>query len=208
MYAYPSHFPDELIDVIASNPKICKYIDIPLQHISDSVLKSMRRGVTSKKTRELIKKLRDRIPGLTLRTTFITGYPNESEEDFKELCRFIKEVKFDRLGVFTFSVEENTSSFILGDPVPEKTKVKRKNTLMKIQRKISLERNGTFLNKDLNVLVESVQGNFYAARSFRDAPEVDGEVLIPYKNKKIKIGEFCKVKVYDHDEYDLFAEPV
>jgi ribosomal protein S12 methylthiotransferase len=144
MYAYPSQFPDELIDVIADNPKVCKYVDIPLQHISDNVLKSMRRGVTAKRTRELIRKLKDRIPGITIRTTFIVGYPNEGEDEFRELCEFVRETEFDRIGTFTFSMEENTSSFILGDPVPETVKQRRKNILMEIQKDISLRINEKF----------------------------------------------------------------
>jgi ribosomal protein S12 methylthiotransferase len=206
MYAYPSKFPDDLIDTIASNPKICKYVDIPLQHISDSVLKSMRRGVTSKRTKELLVKLRERIPGITIRTTFITGYPNESEKDFDELCEFIKEVRFDRLGVFTFSVEENTSSFILGDPVPEKVKLERKNRIMEIQKDISTEINNAFIGKTLKVLIDRIEGDYYISRSYRDAPEVDCEVLIPAKNNHLKIGQFYTVEVNDSNEYDLFAE--
>jgi ribosomal protein S12 methylthiotransferase len=206
MYAYPSKFPDDLIDTIASNPKICKYVDIPLQHISDFVLKSMRRGVTSDRTKELLAKLRERIPGITIRTTFITGYPNESENDFNELCEFIKEVRFDRLGVFTFSVEENTSSFILGDPVPEKVKIERKNRIMEIQKDISAEINNEFIGKTLKVLIDRIEGDYYISRSYRDAPEVDCEVLIPVKNNHLKIGHFYTVEVNDSEEYDLFAE--
>lgn len=206
MYAYPSKFPDDLINTIARNPKICKYVDIPLQHISDSVLKSMRRGVTSNKTRDLLFKLRDKIPGLTLRTTLIAGYPNETEKDFEDLCGFIKEVRFDRLGVFTFSVEENTSSFILGNPVPEKIKLERKNKIMEIQKDISTEINTAFIGKSLKVLVDRIEGDYYVARSYRDAPEVDGEVLIPAKNNKLKTGEFYSVEINDSDEYDLYAE--
>jgi ribosomal protein S12 methylthiotransferase len=205
MYAYPSKFPDDLIEVIKTNPKICKYVDIPLQHISDDVLKSMRRGVTAERTRKLLTKLRTEIPDITIRTTFIVGYPNETEKDFDELCEFIKEIKFDRVGTFTFSVEENTSSFILGDPVSEEEKERRKNVLMEIQKEISLERNETFLNKKLKVLVESVEGDFYVGRSYRDAPEVDGEILINKKNNKIKIGNFYDVEINDYDEYDLFG---
>ena len=156
MYAYPSQFPDDVIEEIKSNPKICKYLDIPLQHISDDVLKSMRRGVTAERTKALIDKLRRKIPDLTIRTTFIVGYPNETENDFNELCDFIKEVKFDRIGTFTFSVEENTSSFILGDPVPEKEKERRKNLLMEIQKEISLEKNEKFVGKQLKVLIDPV----------------------------------------------------
>jgi len=206
MYTYPTNFPDDLIEEIAVNPKICKYVDIPLQHISDSVLKSMRRGVTSKRIRDLIIKLRKRIPEITIRTTFITGYPNESEENFEELYDFIKETRFDRLGVFTFSVEENTTSYILGDPVTEKVKNKRKNKLMELQSTISGEINKDFIGKTLKVLVDRIEGEYYVARSYRDAPEVDGEILIPVGKNKIKTGKFCNVKVNDSDEYDLYAE--
>ncbi len=206
MYAYPSHFQEDVIDVIARNPKICKYIDIPLQHISDQVLKSMRRGVTSARTKELLYKLRERIPGVTIRTTFIVGYPNESDENFNELCEFVKEVRFDRFGVFTFSVEENTSSFILGDPVPEEVKNSRRDTLMEIQKNISLEKNSEYVGKTLDVLVESVEGDFYIGRSYRDAPEVDGEILIPKEEDVLNLGEFYSAEVYDYSEYDLFAK--
>ncbi|MFO7447044.1 MAG: 30S ribosomal protein S12 methylthiotransferase RimO [Ignavibacteriaceae bacterium] len=208
MYAYPSKFPADLIDVIRENPKVCKYVDIPLQHISDDVLKSMRRGVTSKRTRELLTTLRDKIPGITIRTTFIVGYPNETEKDFNELCEFVKEIKFDRFGVFTFSVEENTSSYILGDPVPEKVKQKRKDILMEIQKDISSEINRNFIGKSLQVLAERVEGDYYIARSYRDAPEVDGEILIPVKQNNLISGNFYNVEVYDSDEYDLYAKPV
>ncbi|HMN23206.1 MAG: 30S ribosomal protein S12 methylthiotransferase RimO [Ignavibacteriaceae bacterium] len=205
MYAYPSKFPDELIEEIKTNPKVCKYVDIPLQHISDDVLRSMRRGVTAERTRKLLQKLRSEIPDITIRTTFIVGYPNESEKDFEELCNFIKEIKFDRVGTFTFSVEENTSSFILGDPVSEKEKERRKNVLMEIQKEISLEKNESFIGKNLKVLIESIEGNFFVGRSYRDAPEVDGEILIDKNNNKIKIGSFYDVVIFDYDEYDLFG---
>lgn len=205
MYAYPSNFPDDVIQEIKLNPKICKYIDIPLQHISDDVLKSMRRGVTAKRTKELIKKFRAEIPEITLRTTFIVGYPNETEKDFDELCEFIKEAEFDRVGTFTFSVEENTSSFILGDPISEDEKERRRNALMEIQKDISYQKNKSFLGKKLKVLVDSIDGDFYIGRSYRDAPEVDGEILINKKNNKINIGEFYDVLINDFDEYDLYG---
>ena len=206
MYAYPSKFPDELIEEIKTNPKVCKYVDIPLQHISDDVLKSMRRGVTAERTRELLKKLRSEIPDITIRTTFIVGYPNESQKDFEQLCDFVREQKFDRIGTFTFSVEENTSSFILGDPVSEEEKELRKNTLMEIQKDISLSINETFVGKTLKVLIDSIEGEYFVGRSYRDAPEVDGEILISKKNKKIKIGSIYDVVINDFDEYDLFGE--
>jgi ribosomal protein S12 methylthiotransferase len=206
MYAYPTKFADDLIEEIKTNPKVCKYVDIPLQHISNDVLKSMRRGVTAERTKELLIKLRKEIPGITIRTTFIVGYPNETEKDFNELCDFISEIKFDRIGTFTFSVEENTSSFILGDPVSEEEKERRKNVLMEIQKDISLSINETFVGKTLKVLIDSVEGEYFVGRSYRDAPEVDGEILISKENKKIKIGNFYDVVINDFDEYDLFGE--
>ena len=207
MYAYPSHFPDDVIEVIANNPKILKYVDIPLQHISDDVLKSMRRGVTSKQTYNLLYKLRKTIPDITLRTTFIVGYPNETEKDFEQLVDFVKEIKFDRVGTFTFSVEENTSSFILGDPISREEKERRKETLMEVQSQISLEKNQSFVGKTLKVLLESKESEYYVGRSFRDAPEVDGEVLFK-SDKKLKSGNFYDVKITDYDEYDLFGEVI
>lgn len=205
MYAYPSHFPDELIKEIKTNPKVLKYIDIPLQHISDDVLRSMRRGVTAERTKALLNKLRTEIPDVTIRTTFITGYPNETEKDFTELCDFVRKEKFDRIGVFTFSVEENTASFILGDPVSEEEKENRKSILMEIQKEISLEKNEAFVGKKLKVLIDSIEGGFYIGRSYRDAPEVDGEVLIPVKDNKLEIGNFYDIVINDCDEYDLYG---
>jgi ribosomal protein S12 methylthiotransferase len=208
MYAYPSKFPEDLIEVIADNKKICKYLDIPLQHISDNVLKSMRRGITSKRTKDLLFKLKTKIPDLTLRTTFITGYPNESEKDFEDLCEFVREIKFDRVGVFTFSEEENTASYLLGDPIPDEIKEERKNILMEIQKEISLEINNKMVGKKLDVLIENRENDFYAGRSYRDAPEVDGEVLIPEDGKEIKAGNFYSAEIYDCNEYDLFGRIV
>jgi ribosomal protein S12 methylthiotransferase len=208
MYAYPSRFPTDVIEEIAKNEKICNYLDIPLQHISDNVLSSMRRGVTAAQTKKLLKLLRSRIPGLTLRTTLITGYPNETENDFKILCDFVKETQFDRIGTFTFSVEDNTSSYILGDLVSQNVKEERRDILMEIQKDISREINSTFVGKKLKVLLEGEEGDFFVGRSYRDAPEVDGEVLIPKKNDKFTTGNFYQVQVYDYNEYDLFADAI
>jgi len=206
MYAYPSHFPIKVIKEIEENKKVCNYIDIPLQHISDNVLKSMRRGVTSDKIKELVNEFKMKIPDVVLRTTFIVGYPNETEDDFNLLCNYIEETKFDRIGVFTFSVEENTASFILGDPVPEKVKQDRKNILMEIQKNISYDKNKTLVGKELKVLIERKEGEFYIGRSYRDAPEVDGEVLIPVNIKGVKFGNFYETSIYDCNEYDLFGQ--
>ena len=206
MYAYPSKFPDTLIDEIASNPKVCKYVDIPLQHISDSVLKSMRRGTTAKRTKELLYKLRENVPDLALRTTFIVGYPNETEKDFKELCDFVSEIKFDHMGIFTYSVEENTASFVLGNPVNDELKEERKNILMEMQKEISLEKNKNLVGKKINVLLENKENNYYTGRSYRDAPEIDGEILIPENNDKIEFGKFYTAEIFDYNEYDLFGK--
>ncbi|MFA7228510.1 MAG: 30S ribosomal protein S12 methylthiotransferase RimO [Melioribacteraceae bacterium] len=206
LYVYPSHFPEDLMEEIKVNPKICKYIDIPLQHISDPVLKSMRRGITKRRTKELLNTLQEKIPGLTLRTTFITGYPAESEMEFEELCEFVKDIRFDRFGVFTYSVEENTPSFILGDPVSQETKEERKATLMEIQKEISEEKNRAMIGKRIKVLIDSRDGEYFIARSERDAPEVDGEVLISAAENDLSIGEFYNVDIYDCNEYDLYGK--
>lgn len=205
MYVYPSHFPEDLIEEIAVNPKICKYIDIPLQHISDKILKSMRRGITKRRTIELLHTLRERIPGLVLRTTMITGYPGETKKEFDELCSFIKEIKFERLGVFTYSIEENTPAFVLGDKISQKEKERRKNILMEIQAEISLNLNSQLSGKRLELLIDRIEGDFYIGRSYREAPEVDGEILIDGKKFNLEIGNFYCAEIFDFNEYDLFA---
>jgi len=206
LYAYPSHFPDELIEVMAENPKVLKYLDMPLQHISDNVLKSMRRGISSRRTRELLYKLKDRIPDITLRTTFITGYPNEGEAEFNELVEFVKDIRFDRFGVFNYSIEETTPAFILGDTISPEEKEERKGILMELQSEISLEKNRELVGKKMKVLVDDIEGEYYIARSERDAPEVDGEVLIKPESGLLKLGSFYTVEIYDCNEYDLYGK--
>jgi ribosomal protein S12 methylthiotransferase len=208
LYAYPSHFPEDLIDEIASNPKICKYVDIPLQHISDNILKSMRRGITKRRTIELLNKLRERVPDITLRTTFIVGYPNEGEKEFAELCQFVKDIKFDRIGVFNYSLEENTPIYILGDPVLPEVKEERKAILMNIQKEISQSKNESLIGRKMKVIIDSTEGEFFIGRSEKDAPEVDGEVLIKSDNTKMRIGYFYDVEIYDCNEYDLLGKIV
>lgn len=205
LYAYPSHFPDELIDAIAGNRKILNYIDIPLQHISDNVLKSMRRGISKNRTIDVLEKLRNKIPDLTIRTTFITGYPAEGEAEFKELYDFVKDFEFDRLGVFSYSIEDNTPSFALGDPVPKEIKEERAAEIMELQKGISLKRNREFIGKKMKVIVDDIEGEFYVARTVRDAPEVDGEALIKVDKRLCKVGNFYDVEIYDCNEYDLYA---
>jgi len=206
LYAYPSHFPEDVIDEIAKNPKLCAYLDMPLQHISDNVLKSMQRGVTKRRTIELVQNLKKRIPNLTLRTTFIIGYPNETEEDFNELVNFVKEVEFDRIGVFNYSIEDDTTAFSLGDSVSEEIKEERENTLMEVQREISNKKNKSFVGKKIQVIVDRKEGNYFIARSKRDAPEVDGEVLINANENKMIAGKFYTVDIVDFNDYDLFGK--
>jgi len=206
LYTYPSHFPDDLIDEIAQNPKVLNYIDMPLQHISDNVLKSMRRGISSRRTKELVQKLKSKIPNLTLRTTFIVGYPTETEKDFNELCSFVKEIQFDRVGVFNYSQEESTTGYELGDPIPEKEKEKRRGELMEIQRKISLQKNESLVGRELNVIIDGLEGEYFVGRSVKDAPEVDGEVLINKKNNLAEIGKIYNTEIIDCNDYDLFAK--
>ncbi len=206
LYAYPSHFPDDLISTINDNPVICNYIDLPLQHISDNVLKSMRRGITERRTRELVEKMKSGINNLTLRTTFITGYPAEGDKEHKELLQFIKDYEFDRVGVFTYSPEDNTSAFILEDPVSDEIKLERQSEIMEIQKDISFAKNNSFIGSKLKVIVDDIADDFYVARSARDVPEVDGEVLIHAENNLLKIGNFYEVEIIDNNDYDLFAK--
>lgn len=205
LYAYPSHFPEDLIDEISNNPKICKYIDIPLQHISDPVLKSMRRGITKNTTVKLLTRLKEKIPNLTLRTTFIIGYPNETEKEFDELKNFLSEIKFDKVGVFNYSVEENTPAYILGDTVTEEVKEQRKDTLMQIQKEISFAKNKNMIGKKVKVIIDDIEGEYFIGRTERDAPEVDGEVLIK-SDIMLKLGEFYFIEIIDCNEYDTYGK--
>jgi len=190
MYAYPSRFPEDLIDEIKNNDKVCKYIDIPLQHISNNILKSMRRGITSRQTKELLSQLRKEIPELVLRTTFIVGYPGETEKDFQELCDFVEEFKFERMGTFTYSQEENTGSYDLGDPIPDEVKRTRQSRSMEIQRDISAEKNSPQIGRELKILVEYIEGDIYVECSYQNDHEDDCEDLIPLNGKRIVYGNF------------------
>lgn len=215
MYAYPTEIDEEMLDVIAKKKNIVKYIDIPLQHVSAKVLKLMRRPATVRDTVELIKK---KLPSGTIRTTFVVGFPGETEEDFSELYNFIRETRFDRIGVFTYSKEKGTPAFDFENQVPEKIKQERRDKIMKLQQKISLEKNREFIGKQLDMLIEYVEHPVetphgasplhIVGRSYRDAPEIDGQLYIDLKsNETAPIpGEFIKVKVIDCDEYDLFCK--
>ncbi|TAK61834.1 MAG: 30S ribosomal protein S12 methylthiotransferase RimO [Bacteroidetes bacterium] len=206
MYAYPTQFPLEVLDVFHTSSKVCRYLDMPVQHISDTVLKSMRRGITSKATRSLVEIIRQRVSGIALRTTIIVGYPDEGEKEFAELTEFIRDVEFERLGVFTYSQEEDTTAYPLGDPVPQEVKEERKRVIMEIQREISMKKNAEVVGKTLKVLVDEQQGSDSICRSERDAPEIDNSVIV-HSSRDFVPGEFYDVEIVDAEEYDLFAIP-
>jgi ribosomal protein S12 methylthiotransferase len=204
MYAFPAGFPPDLLRQFARTPKLCRYLDMPVQHISDSLLASMRRGITSNNLRKLIGDIRNGIPGIALRTTLIVGYPGEGEKEFNELLAFVREARFERLGVFMYSREEGTSAYPLGDPVPQAVKTERYNAIMEAQREISLENNTALIGKTLNVLVDARDGSTAFGRTEFDAPEIDNEVTI-HSADGVSVGHFHRVSVVDVDEYDLFA---
>jgi len=205
-YAYPAGFPEDLLDVMQKNPKVCKYLDIPLQHISNRILASMKRGLDGEKTRHLALSWREKVPGMALRSTFIVGYPGETEEEFRQLLDFISEMRFDRLGVFQYSPEENTTAFDLPDDVPDKVKQEREDRLMQLQQQISLELNNEKVGRTFKVLIDKKEGDYYVGRSEFDSPEVDNEVLISTKDGKLNIGHFYQVKIIRSDFYDLYGE--
>ena len=207
-YAFPAGFPEDVLTVMASNPKVCHYLDIPLQHGSSKMLKAMRRGIDRTKTEALIKKIRTQVPGIAIRTTLIAGYPGETEEDFEEMLQFVKESRFDRLGIFTYSHEENTHAYNFNDDVPEEVKQERANTIMAVQEEISLALNQEKVGKELKVLVDRLEGGMYFGRTEFDSPEVDNEVLIETNDEHLRIGDFVTVKITGASEFDLTAEPV
>jgi ribosomal protein S12 methylthiotransferase len=207
-YAYPAGFPEDLLKVMHENPKVCKYLDIPLQHISSRILESMKRGLDGEKTRQLALSWREKVPGMALRSTFIVGYPGETEEEFKQLMDFVHEMRFDRLGVFQYSPEENTAAFDLPDDVPAEVKQEREDRIMALQQEISLDLNNAKVGETFKVLIDKKEGDFYVGRTEFDSPEVDNEVLIPAENGKLEPGEFYNVKIIRSDFYDLYGEKV
>ena len=207
-YAFPTGFPEDVLEVIREESKICNYLDIPLQHISDSILKSMRRGTTQKKTTSLIKKIREKVPGIILRTTLIVGYPGETEEDFEILKNWVKEMRFERLGCFTYSHEENTHAFKLHDNVPEEVKQERSNIIMDVQSQISWENNQACVGKIFRCLIDRKEGLNFVGRTFMDSPDVDNEVLIDAKKFYLKSGEFVNIKITEATDYDLIGIPI
>ena len=205
-YAFPSGFPMDVLEVIREEPKICNYMDIPLQHISDPILKSMRRGTTHEKTNALIRSFREKVPGIALRTTLIVGYPGETEADFEALKNWVEETRFDRLGCFTYSHEEDTHAFSLEDDVPEAVKIERANTIMEIQSRISWEMNQEKIGQVFRCMIDRKDGDFYIGRTEFDSPEVDNEVRIPAGGAYLKLGDFASIRVTDASDYDLFGE--
>jgi ribosomal protein S12 methylthiotransferase len=204
-YLFPTTFPHDLLDVIASRPDVCNYIDIPLQHISDRILKSMRRGVDKTGTYDLMAKFRKQLPGAAVRAAFIVGYPGETEEEFEELKTFIRDTKFDRVGVFTYSHEEGTFAFGLSDDIPDDVKQSRAAEIMEMQQGISLELNQVKIGKSFKVLIDSMEGEFFVGRTEFDSPEVDNEVLIN-NSSKLNIGEFYTTRITEADAFDLYGE--
>ena len=207
-YAFPTGFPQDVLDVIRDEEKVCNYIDIPLQHIADNVLKSMKRGTTFEKTNSLLRDFRKKVPGMAIRTSLIVGYPGETEKDFEILKNWVRDTKFDRLGVFTYSHEENTSAYDLEDDVPAEVKAARAEEIMAIQQEVSMRLNGEKVGKEFKVLIDRKEGNFFIGRTEFDSPDVDNEVLIDARKYFVRQGDFVKVKVYEASDYDLFAEPV
>ena len=207
-YAFPTGFPMDVIEVMKEEPKICNYLDIPLQHISDPILASMKRGTTQEKTTKLLKKFREAMPEMAIRTTLIVGYPGETQADFEALKSFVQEMRFDRLGCFTYSHEENTTAYELKDDVPEEVKLARANEIMEIQSQISWELNQQKVGKTFRCLIDRKEGNYFVGRTEYDSPDVDNEVLIDAKKHYVKTGDFVEVKIIDATDYDLYGEPV
>ena len=207
-YAFPTGFPEEVLDVMREEEKICNYLDIPLQHISDPILKSMRRGTTQAKTTELLKKFREKVQGIVLRTSLIVGYPGETEKDFECLKEWVKAMRFERLGCFTYSHEENTHASNLEDDIPQTIKQKRANEIMEIQGQISWEYNQSCIGKTYRCLIDRKEGNYYIGRTFMDSPDVDNEVLIDAAQYYLKLGTFIQVKITAATDFDLIGIPL
>ena len=205
-YAFPNGFPLDVLDTIKKEPKICNYIDIPLQHISDKILKSMKRGSSMEKINNLLSNFRKIVPGIAIRTTLIVGYPGETKEDFEILKQWVKDTKFDRLGCFTYSHEENTGAYDLEDNIPKKTKNERLNEIMEIQSQISWQLNQTKIGKNFKVLIDRKRGEYYVGRTQFDSPDVDNEVLINAKSNFLRVGEYVNAKIIEASDFDLYAE--
>ena len=207
-YAFPTGFPEDVLEVMRTEDKVCNYLDIPLQHISDPILKSMRRGTTQEKTTALLRKFKEEVPGIILRTSLIVGYPGETEADFETLKNWVTEMRFERLGCFTYSHEENTHAHHLIDDVPEEVKQERSNAIMEIQSQISWEHNQTCVGKTFRCLIDRKEGVHFVGRTFMDSPDVDNEVLIDASKYYLKQGDFSEIKITEATDYDLIGVPV
>ncbi len=207
-YAFPTGFPMDVLEVMKTEPKICNYLDIPLQHISDDILKSMRRGTTHEKTTKLLKQFRVAVPEMAIRTTLIVGYPGETEAHFEELKQWVADMRFERLGCFTYSHEENTHAFNLEDNIPEEVKQQRANDIMALQSQISWELNQEKIGQTFKVVIDRKDGNYFVGRTEYDSPDVDNEVLINAEDTYLKTGDFYNVKIIDASDYDLFGKVV
>jgi len=205
-YAFPTGFPMDVLELMNKEPKICNYLDIPLQHISDKILKSMRRGTTQAKTTKLLQEFRKAVPGMTIRTTLIVGYPGETEEDYQTLKQWVKDMRFERLGCFTYSHEENTHAYNLEDDVPQEVKQNRANEIMEIQSQISWELNQEKIGHEFKVVIDRKEGNYFVGRTEFDSPDVDNEVLIDATETYLKTGEYYNVKVTEAEDFDLYAD--
>ena len=205
-YAFPSGFPMDILDVMNERKNICNYLDMPLQHISDNMLKSMRRGTTRQKTIDLVNIIREKVPGISLRTTLIAGYPGETQDDFEQMKEWVSNTRFDRLGIFNYSHEENTHAFSLADDVDDDVKRERASEIMEIQKNISSELNDKKINETYKVLIDRKEGGYYIGRTEADSPEVDNEVLIDAEKNYLRIGDFSDIKIISANEFDLFGE--
>ncbi len=205
-YAFPSGFPMDVLDVMNRKPNICNYLDMPLQHGSTNMLKAMRRGITREKTEELVNDIRAKVPGIAVRTTLIAGYPGETEEDFQEMYEFVEKMRFERLGIFTYSHEENTHAFNFDDDVPEKVKKERADKIMELQSDISYSLNQEKVGKTFKVLFDRAEGDYFIGRTEFDSPEVDNEVLVKKENIYIRIGDYAEVEITSADHYDLYGK--
>ena len=207
-YAFPTGFPEDVLEVMRNESKICNYLDIPLQHISDKILKSMRRGTNKEKTTLLIQRFRELVPDIVLRTTLIVGYPGETDKDFEILKKWVKEMRFERLGCFKYSHEEDTHAYLLKDDVPEELKQKRLNEIMEIQSKIAFKNNERLVGKVFKCLIDRKEGTNFIGRTFMDSPDVDNEVVIDAKKFYLKLGEFVSIRIIGANNYDLVGIPV
>ena len=205
-YAFPAGFPMDVLDVMNANPKIVKYLDMPLQHGSTKILKSMRRGITREKTEELVNEIRAKVPGIAIRTTLIAGYPGETDVEFQEMYEFVEKMKFERLGIFTYSHEENTHAFKLVDDVPEKVKKERADQIMELQSAISYELNQQKIGKTFKVLFDRAEGEYFIGRTEFDSPEVDNEVLVKKEDTFVRLGDFAMIEITSADHYDLYGK--